>query len=241
MFKGVDISHHQLPAKIDWPALSAEQDFCVCRAAYGAKTDETFSKHFAAARSAGLTVGAYLFYRQTEGWLRQYEIFVSALQKAKYRAGDLVPAVDLEWNEDYDGKVNPGIFNTEASKLVEKIVEEFGECLVYFSPAFLTLLGSPEWVLSRPMWIANYTHEPKVAWTIWQKSGSGSVAGFAGPIDVNLAKALPPSVRVPWEKSDPVDEDLQQLAKRFDDAVTSLEAGVADLRQAAKLILSKVK
>lgn len=191
---GIDVSHWQDPSKIDYNAI-AEQgyEWVIARAAYGVKPDDTFFEHIAKAKEAGLLTGAYSFYRQSQDTEEQLNIFESQINQANL---DIAPVLDLEWNTDYDGPVSPTLFDTEARYIMERLREEYGECMAYLAPGFYQTIKEPEWLLDFPWWVAHYTSDPSPwcpfkDWSIWQYTGEGSVAGYSGDLDLNKAVHLP--------------------------------------------------
>lgn len=194
---GIDVSHHQKPNAIDWKRIRETQSFCIARASYGVTPDETFVQHFSRAQEAGLTVGAYLFLRQTERWQDQHEAFEAQLYKVMFGVGNIVPVVDLEWNEDFDGPVKPKSLSGVAQMVMAQLRANYGSCLAYLSPAFFEVLGKPDWLKRYPWWIANHTEAAapwcpyKTDWSIWQHSANGRISGYSGPLDLNRARELP--------------------------------------------------
>ena len=134
---GIDISKWQPPSRFDWAEVKKIQQFGFARACYGVKSDPTFESHFISMREAGLQAGAYIFYRQTQGWKEQYEAFVGELDRVGFGEGDILPVVDLEWNDKYDGPVKPEVFNNDARALVEALEQKYGGCILYLSPGVL--------------------------------------------------------------------------------------------------------
>lgn len=190
---GVDLSAFQPPHLVDWRALHAAGNrFAIGRAAYGTSPDHTFVEHVRGARAAGLQVGGYGFYRQRQPWRSQLETLLAQYEAAELGAGDIVPAVDLEWNQANDGPVDAAAHNAGGRALVEAIAARWGACLVYIAPGFWLELGKPSWVLEHPIWVANYGVPKPVwpaAWAIWQWSPRYKV----GPVvlDANRARRLP--------------------------------------------------
>lgn len=204
---GIDVSHHQPPRSCDWGKLRNEgkAEFLIARACYGVKPDVSFVQHVRGAVDAGMVVGAYTFYRQTQSWEEQHVAFEEQLHRVSYGQGNLVPCVDLEWNDSYDGPVDRKKFNTEARALCERLAADYGQCLVYFAPGFYEVLQRPAWLLDHAWWVAHYTREPEPwslpgkDWAIWQYSGSGQLPGYAGALDLNRARSLPLIVRASCE------------------------------------------
>jgi GH25 family lysozyme M1 (1,4-beta-N-acetylmuramidase) len=245
--KGIDVSHHQEPGKLDYSKLVDEGfEWLIARAAYGEKPDSTFHAHTENFFNQGGRVGAYTFFRQSQGYLEQYDTFSHALDKLHaFEPSDaphIAPVVDLEWNEKFDGKVDPFHFNAKAFGLIEKLSVERGvKPIIYLSPGFFQTLGSPEWLLEYPWWVAHYTQRsepwcPFKEWDMWQYTGSGNTSGYAGDLDLNRALRLPladgsiwtadsakapkleepsPTVTIPGVTSDEERDSLLKIARGF--------------------------
>lgn len=224
MHLGIDVSHHQNPHACDWIKLRDEGkvEFVIARACYGVQHDASFVPHARGAAVAGLVVGAYTFYRQTQSWQDQHAAFEAQLRRLGYGQGNLVPCVDLEWNDSYDGPVDREKFNGEARALCERLAADYGHCLVYFSPGFYEVLKRPAWLSEHAWWIAHYTREPEPwslpgkEWALWQYSGSGQLAGYAGQLDLNRARSLP-LVQAPRPAPLlPLDADWEEMQRERD-------------------------
>lgn len=194
---GMDVSVWQKPSDMDWPRLAADHRFVIARACYGVRPDKVFDKHVAGARDAGMLVGGYVFYRQTQPWREQLDAFVAQLGTVGFDDGDILPAVDLEWNKQYDGPLDVAKHNSSGRALVEALAERFGGALVYLAPGFYQRLGEPAWLLEHEWWLAHFTSAPKPwcpwkDWAIWQHTGKGKIAGYSGAaIDLNRARRVP--------------------------------------------------
>lgn len=198
MITGIDLSHHQNPNAIDYRKLAETQKFCIARASYGVKADQTFREHFSRAQEAGMLVGAYAFLRQNQPWTEQHEVFEAQLYRVSFGVGHILPVLDLEWNTAYDGAVRAGPYVAAAAPFLERLRGDYGGAIVYLSPGFYPVIGSPEWLRDDfHWWVAHHTAaaEPtcpaKPDWAIWQYTDQGKVPGFAGPLDLNRARELP--------------------------------------------------
>lgn len=91
--KGIDVSYHN--GDIDFNAVAADTvSFVYIKATEGGRwQDSCFARNFDAARAAGLSVGAYHFFRFEVSGLRQAYNFLEGLQG---RRPDLPVAIDLE-------------------------------------------------------------------------------------------------------------------------------------------------
>lgn len=218
---GIDVSHHQEPGLLDYEKLKEEgYEWVIARACYGVRNDEKFLEHVKKARAAGLKVGGYIFFRQQQGAAEQLEVFQSQLEAAGIGVGDIAPVVDLEWNTEYDGPVNPGWFDEKAQSIMQSLREEYGECIAYLAPYFYETLKKPSWVLDFPWWVAHYTTagEPscpfKEDWSMHQYSAKGKLSAYpSGELDLNFNSPgnLPlvqlPAKPLPVTPPGPIDGD----------------------------------
>jgi GH25 family lysozyme M1 (1,4-beta-N-acetylmuramidase) len=68
-----------------------------------------------------------------------------------------------------------------------------GKPIVYTRRGFvLQKLGDASALAAYPLWVAHYTGAPQPAlppgwnaWTIWQYTGSGAIAGITGQVDID--------------------------------------------------------
>lgn len=66
MAKIIDISHHQVPSKIDYNKLAKEVDFVIIRTQYGSRTlDRHYKTHHAEFKKRGVPTAAYAWVRGT--------------------------------------------------------------------------------------------------------------------------------------------------------------------------------
>lgn len=158
----IDVSHHQSPGSLPWGLYKGAVDLVIVRATYGSEViDNAAAGHLERARDIGAKVGLYHFYRPNQPWEAQALAFEKAMIKAGLDTGDIVPAIDVE--------LDPFSQNGAVSKKWEQPVEDFvnamrmsyGDCVVYITRADWILLGREDWVLQRPLWVANYTLAPK--------------------------------------------------------------------------------
>jgi GH25 family lysozyme M1 (1,4-beta-N-acetylmuramidase) len=161
----IDVSHHQAPASLPWDTLyRGAVDLVFVRAQYGSEyEDPACIEHVARARSIGAKVGLYAFFRPGQPWTEQVRAFEATAAAAGYAAGDVVPALDVE----EDPFPSPAAVSREWSEpcrlYVEALRTLFGEAIVYVTQRDWHALGSPAWVLERPLWVAHYTAAPNPA------------------------------------------------------------------------------
>lgn len=191
---GIDVSHWQPAASLNHSAVAeAGHRFLIARACYGVTPDREFPAHVSAARAAGLQVGAYMFFKQHQSVAEHVETLVALMAANGIGAGDIVPAVDLEYNDTgLDGPVEPDLHNTKGRAIVEALSERYGACLVYLPVVHYDTLEHPAWVHEHPVWIAHHgAAEPRWPhpWAIWQNRVAPGF-GFS-KIDFNVARELP--------------------------------------------------
>lgn len=190
---GIDVSHHQQPAALNYTALAKTHRFVICRATYGTRTDETFAEHVHRAQDVGLTVGAYHFYRPGEAVVDQLDAFLSVAHALGVGAGWLPPAIDLEQDPGH-------VVSTDAYAPAEQLTacfrEQFGAAMVYVAIGFWSEIGHPEWVKDHLLWTAHWdvqhpTTPGGAPWAIWQNH-VGQLPGISpGPVDQDVARSLP--------------------------------------------------
>lgn len=162
---GLDLSHHQNPAALDWARFNGVVDFVIARSSYGAKLrDRHCAQHIARARAIGAKVGLYHFFRDIHDVRSQWDLLRSVADQVGITEGDIVPAIDIE----RDPMPSPGRdvspqWSSKCQELVNCVVEEFGDCLVYITQREFRMMGSPSWVLERPLWVAHYVNAAKPA------------------------------------------------------------------------------
>lgn len=192
---GIDVSKWQ--TEIDWPAVSASGiRFAFIKATEGSNyLDPMFIKNWEGAKEAGILRGAYHFFRPLVDPVQQAKFFTS---KVKLEKNDLPPVLDLEVNDNLDGKT--------LIKLVKQWVDTVEaatgkKVILYSGPAFCNTYfsipagGPPTWAKDYHLWIANYLEYipgakpfmPKgwAKWTFWQHSSKGRVNGIPGHTDLN--------------------------------------------------------
>lgn len=201
MLIGLDISHHQKPASLDWQKLGrAGSRFAIARATYGVKPDATFQRHVRKAIGSGQVGGSYHFlrYNSSQPAEAQAEAFLEALEPVSDLLADMLPpALDLEDNR-YDEQIDTAADRRKYRKMVNtwlRIVEkELGQtCIIYTRANFFDdAIGDVPGFGIRPLWVAHYTSRPSPnipkAWdrhTFWQFTEHGRLDGFSGRLDIN--------------------------------------------------------
>jgi lysozyme len=191
---GIDVSHYQ--GTVDWQQVAeAGMAYAFVKATQGvSSTDSQFAANWAGVQTAGLLRGAYHFYQPGDDPQQQAEHFLSVVQ---LEPGDLLPVLDIET-----------MGSQTASEIVQGIETWLGTVqaaigrapIVYTAPGFWNSLGTQQFGLY-PLWVAEYgVSTPKLpagwtSWAFWQYSESGSVAGVAGSVDLDVFQGSPEALR----------------------------------------------
>ncbi len=193
--KGIDISHHQPPASLDWLRIAQDYDWVIARASYGVSPDRYFVEHVRQARTHGLLVGAYTYVRQTQSSADQLAALVAQMERTGMGDGDIAPVIDIEDNRaNGDGPADARLAGV-AWQMADALHERFGDVIVYTERDVWKVLGSPAWMLEHPVWTSwpSYLSDdpwPHDAWTIWQHH-HGKGTRYPERLDQNVALRLP--------------------------------------------------
>lgn len=161
---GVDVSHYQstkAPGGVPWSLLAQTCGFVIVRATYGTYRDPSAVEHVRAARTVGMQVGLYHFFRVGQPVTDQVAAFCGQALACGYRVGDIAPALDLE-DDPKVAEVSPS-WDTAAHAMADGLAANFGDVLLYITQRDFGRMGKPAWVLERPLWTAHYTGAPKPA------------------------------------------------------------------------------
>lgn len=194
LLRGIDVSHHNPPASIDYAALAKDHRFLIARAAYGTTVDETCSEHVKRARDAGMATGLYTFFRASQPVSDQLDTLLSVSSNVGCGPGWLPPAIDLEENTA-DGPVTTDRY-APAEQLAACVREQFGACMVYVAVGFWAEIGHPEWVKQHLLWTAHWgvqypTTPGGMPFAVWQNH-VGVIPGVSpGQLDQDVAPSLP--------------------------------------------------
>ncbi|OUO91796.1 glycoside hydrolase [Gordonibacter sp. An230] len=204
---GIDVSEHQ--GVIDWQAVAADGiDFAFVRVGNRGYTegalyaDARCAENLDGADAAGLAVGAYFFSQATDAdEAREEADFVVGLLAG--RRLDLPVAFDHEPVPDGAGRAN-GLSGQAladcAAAFCERLEEAGYDTMVYGNKNDMARLcaidgtqeaadGLNETLGGRPIWFAEYDAAAPSAqfdFAIWQYTNTGSVAGIATPVDLDV-------------------------------------------------------
>jgi lysozyme len=207
---GIDVSYHQGP--IDWQQVAAAgKRFAFVRATAGTLTADTaYWTNRAGAGAAGLAVGSYHFANPDWATNDASNEATWFLRNSTIVSGDLIPVLDLEVSNGLD----PASLTAWAQTWLSQVSATTGvRPIIYTNPTFWwSSMADTDWFARNGysvLWIAHWTTEttPTVpaggwggsGWTFWQHSGTGTVPGIGGQVDLNRfnGSSLPASLFVP--------------------------------------------
>ncbi len=187
---GIDAARYQ--GQINWGrAKAAGVSFAYLKATEGGdRVDPEYADNAAAARAAGVAVGAYHFYYFCTSPEDQAAWFIA---HAPARSGDLPPVLDVEWNSRSPTcRLRPDAATTRAmvKTFIDIVAHHYGQQpVVYTTPDFfratqLAQLGIQD------LWLRSVAGHPSetyagTRWTFWQYTGSGVVPGVGPDVDLN--------------------------------------------------------
>lgn len=199
---GCDVSHHQATSVIP----SSGADFVQVRFNYGAEfRDERAVAHCKRVRETGAKLGGYFFFRNIHSVDAQLALFRQVAEDVEYDAGDIVPEIDIEADPEPSLRPVDPSWSAPAQEATERLVEIYGDCIVYMTQREWHMMGSPSWVLRRPLSVAHYTTAPAPATpgnmpaTLWQRRvglfdrhGPGGVYDQGNPRQIDQSVLLQP-------------------------------------------------
>ncbi|OIQ30218.1 MAG: glycoside hydrolase [Alphaproteobacteria bacterium MedPE-SWcel] len=188
---GIDVARYQ--GRIDWPKVRASGvSFAWIKATEGGDfLDPEFRSNWRAARRAGLRRGAYHFYyfcRTPEDQARWY------IRNVPRDAGSLPPVLDIEWNHaspTCKRRPSGAQARREAERFLRLIKAHYGRRPVLYTTVDFyrdtgigQLKGVDFWLRS----VAGHPEQvyPGAQWRFWQYTGTGSVPGVEGDVDLNV-------------------------------------------------------
>jgi len=202
--EGVDVSHWQ--GEVRWPEVAGDDvTFAFAKATEGDRyTDPRFHYNWREMKKAGLIRGAYHFLDPSINGAIQAAHFLHVVSDLE--PGDFIPVVDVERMKRSS--------NRQLARVVDEFVGEIKkrtglDCIIYVSPAFWKehLLVVQSGMRHQPLWVAEYdtnkidSLKDLPAWTIWQYTRKGRLAGIDGYCDRLKGRSLS-VVRIPadWKR-----------------------------------------
>ncbi len=185
--KGVDVSYYQ--GNVNWTTLKANgYEFAFIRVSDGSFHDPKFAANWAATKSAGVLRGAYQFFRPAQNVITQADYLISSIG-GSYTPGDLPPVLDVE----DAGGLSAASVASKVRQWVDRVHDQLGVTPIIYTGKYFwrDQVGGPTSFVNNPLWIAQYTSlcpdlpAPWASWKFWQNSGSGTVSGISGHVDLD--------------------------------------------------------
>lgn len=191
---GIDVSVYQ--GKIDWQKVrAAGVEYVFIRVGGRGSSngtlyiDESAQANYAAAKKAGLQVGAY-FFSQAISVVEAREEAEFALKQVEDWQLELPLAYDWEWSEKGSRTDDmKGSLLTECTKAFCQVIEEAGiQPMIYFNESQGLNMLDLEQLQEYPFWLAMYDGAMDFPYRVdyWQYSESGKVDGIDAPVDLNI-------------------------------------------------------
>lgn len=185
--KGIDVSEHQ--GRIDWAKVAKDGvQFAVIRAGYGrelSQKDEQFERNYAAAKAAGIQVGAY-WYSYANSVERGEQEARTCLKVLEGKTFELPIFFDQEYEKSILALSNKTRTDI-ALKFLETVKGAGRKVGLYSSTNFITTKLQANRLTEYPLWIAEYgskLHYTGTVWA-WQYTSTGRVSGIKGNVDCN--------------------------------------------------------
>lgn len=187
---GIDVARYQ--SAIDWPrAREAGVSFAFIKATEGGdRLDPMFERNWREAGAAGVPRGAYHFFYFCRPAEEQAAWFIRNVPRER---GALPPVLDLEWNPHSPTctfRPRPEVVRAEALRFLDILERHYGQRpIIYTDPGFFRENDLMQ-LAGEEVWLRSTARTPEEAygvrgWTFWQYSGTGTVPGIAGPVDLN--------------------------------------------------------
>lgn len=181
--KGIDVSGWQ--GEINFAKVKASGvEFVIIKAGYSTSTVDTFERNYAAAKAAGLHVGAY-WYSYANSAADALAEAKACVKAVKGKQFDFPIYFDLEEQSQFQ----------KGKEFCDSLVNTF--CLELERNGLFTGLYMSRWFLENyisesvrkrfAIWVAEYSSvcRYKGAYGIWQY-GTGKVSGISGDCDMNI-------------------------------------------------------
>ncbi|MDR0425333.1 MAG: glycoside hydrolase family 25 protein [Clostridiales Family XIII bacterium] len=193
---GVDVSRYQ--GEIDWPMAASDGiSFAMIRMGYrgygngSLNMDEFFEANISGAAAAGLRIGIYFFSQAVtaEEAREEADMVLAAIAPYNVSFPIVFDMEEISGNRARTDRLSAGDVTSIASAFCERVRGAGYTPMIY---------ANPKWFVSRMLldelegydkWLAQYYKLPAFpyAFSIWQFTSTGSVAGINGNVDMNLA------------------------------------------------------
>ncbi|WP_422385741.1 GH25 family lysozyme [Paracoccus suum] len=185
---GIDISRYQ--GDIDWQRVRASGvSFAFIKATEGGDhSDPAFRRYWAETAAAGLPRGAYHYFYFCRSGVQQAAWFIANVPRD---GRSLPPVIDLEWTASRTCPRRPSgaEVRAEAESFMRVLQAYYGQRpIIYTTVDFYheNQLGQ----MNAEFWLRSVADHPSriypgQRWTFWQYTGTGTVPGIRGNVDLN--------------------------------------------------------
>jgi lysozyme len=182
---GIDVSKHT--GDINWDIIKRQGvDFAYIKSTEGADyIDPRYLYNLKEAKSAGIPVGAYHFFRFHRSGKEQADNFLS---QVNIKDLDLPPVVDVEEWGQYSFSKNVENVTTEIQHFINDIESKTNRKVVIYSDKTTFRKYIDGKFKNNRIWICSLGTPPQIdqKWTLWQQSHRGRCVGTSGIVDINL-------------------------------------------------------
>lgn len=181
--QGIDVSKWQ--SNVNWQSVKeAGIPFAFARATYGkTEVDSQFKTNWQAMKEADVIRGPYHFFVAADDPTAQADLFISTV--GSLGGNDLPPVLDVETDSGTSSTLV-----ADVRTWLDVVEQKLGRRpMIYTSPSYWNEYMTDDFG-SYPLWVAEYgVSSPKSvngwsAWTLWQYSESGDLAGL-NPVDLD--------------------------------------------------------
>ena len=196
---GIDVSTWN--GYIDWAQVKASGiDFAIIRVGFRGYSagklyyDDMFESYLYGAKAAGLKVGLY-FYTQAISELEAVEEASLCLNMINGRSLNYPIFIDMEDAESPSARTND-LTNSQRTMIINAFCDTIRSggyrAGLYANSYYLNYkINVSQLNSGTRIWIAHYTSEPhpeyQSMYSMWQYSGSGSVPGVEGDVDLDIS------------------------------------------------------
>lgn len=193
--KGIDISEHQAPSLIDYDKIARQISFAILRVGFtgwgtgsSLNADQSFEKHYTELSKRGVPIGVY--------WYSCANTPEEGVAEAK-KLLDLIKGKKIEYPVYWDSEDNHHQRPSSKAALTAA-ARAFCETIEK-ARYYVGIYASASWLYSEldmvalkdfDVWVAHYgvsTPGYRGAFGMWQHTSSGSLDGYAGRLDLNIA------------------------------------------------------
>ena len=179
--RGIDVSAHNGMMNLDAAAENGIEFIFIKASEGGDFQDENFRINYDKARSAGLKIGAYHFFRFDTDGITQA---VNLIRTVGNRELDLGLVIDVESAGNPEG-IPERLIQERLTSMADFLILKGHRIMFYTNRK-----GYYKYVKNNfegfPLWICSFNSTPiSTDWTFWQFNHRGKVKGINGDVDLN--------------------------------------------------------